>query len=205
MKQILCLVLSFSFFGTWSVRSQDAATEERLNKLSGQIEDLIASQKEQKQRISALAKEFEAMREHLSKPTANYAEQEDLKRLADSIREVDRKRLDDIEKIHSELLKIGQSLSTPTTTRKKSGLSTPMQPSENDKSDKPEKIASAEKGFKYTIQQHDTLSVIVQAYRDKNIKISTDQILKANPGLNPNKLRVGQEIFIPAPQQKGEG
>jgi LysM repeat protein len=29
--------------------------------------------------------------------------------------------------------------------------------------------------------------------------VTTDQILKANPGLNPNSLKVGQKIFIPAP------
>jgi len=30
--------------------------------------------------------------------------------------------------------------------------------------------------------------------------VSTEQILKANPGLTAEKLRVGQKILIPAPQ-----
>jgi len=31
--------------------------------------------------------------------------------------------------------------------------------------------------------------------------VTTDDILKANPGLKAEKLKVGQKIFIPAPQQ----
>lgn len=50
------------------------------------------------------------------------------------------------------------------------------------------------------MKKGDTLSTIVQAYRDNNIKVTMDQILKANPGLKPERMRVGQKIFIPAPQ-----
>lgn len=59
----------------------------------------------------------------------------------------------------------------------------------------------AEKGYEYVIQSGDTLSSVAQAYREKNIKVTVDQILKANPGLNANKLKVGQKIFIPTPPQ----
>jgi len=46
----------------------------------------------------------------------------------------------------------------------------------------------------------------VKAYAEKNIKVTTEQILKANPGLDPNRLRVGKKIFIPAPAAaKNEG
>jgi LysM repeat protein len=42
---------------------------------------------------------------------------------------------------------------------------------------------------------------LAKAYRDQGIKVTSEQILKANPGLNPNTLKVGQKIFIPAPAQ----
>ena len=45
------------------------------------------------------------------------------------------------------------------------------------------------------------LSIIVKAYRDQGIKVTADQILKANPGLDPKNLIVGKKIFIPAPAQ----
>jgi LysM repeat protein len=51
------------------------------------------------------------------------------------------------------------------------------------------------------IQKGDTLSIIAQAYKEKNIRASIDDILKANPALKAEKLKVGQKIFIPAPPQ----
>ena len=51
----------------------------------------------------------------------------------------------------------------------------------------------------YVIKSGDTYSVIAQAYREQGVKITADQIAKANPNVSPNKLHVGQKIFIPAP------
>jgi LysM repeat protein len=56
-----------------------------------------------------------------------------------------------------------------------------------------------ENGYEYKVAEHDTLSIIAKAYRDQGIKVTADQILKANPGLDPKNLKVGQKIFIPAP------
>ena len=64
----------------------------------------------------------------------------------------------------------------------------------------PEKPARDEKVFPYVIQSGDTLSAIVQAYKEKNIKVTAAQILNANPGLKAERLIVGTKIFIPAPQ-----
>src|SRR6185436_17468827 len=119
MKRIFCLLITLSLCATPAARSQDAATEERLNKLSGLIEDLIAAQKELKQRITALTRELENVREQSAKPSANYAAADDLRHLAEAVKEVDRKRLDDYDKIHAELLKLGKSLSSPVASSKK--------------------------------------------------------------------------------------
>jgi len=204
MKRILFLIISLPLCASPAARSQDAATEERLNKISGQLEDLIVSQKQERERGSALAKEISNLREQASKPTGNYASQEDLKRLFDAIKEVDRKRVEDNEKlkdlVSKEMLNLKKTLSAAVTTPKKAPSTTPQ---EGAVTDKP---GPSSKGFKYVIEKNDTLGAIVKAYAEKNIKVTTDQILKANPGLNPNKLRLGQEIWIPAPvATKGEG
>ncbi|MEY2429228.1 MAG: hypothetical protein QOJ40_2113, partial [Verrucomicrobiota bacterium] len=65
-------------------RAEDAATEEKLNQLSGKIEDLIARQEAQGKRVAELGREIENLREQQSKPTGSFASQEDLKRLADA-------------------------------------------------------------------------------------------------------------------------
>ncbi|SPE60085.1 Peptidoglycan-binding LysM [Verrucomicrobia bacterium] len=196
MKRYSVLLAALALWAAPVARAADAATEERLNKIAGQIDDLIADQKAQREQIAALAKEISSLREEQSKPGPSYVSPDELKRLAAELKEVDRKRLDDYEKIHSDLLKLKQGLTAlPPVADKRH----PVPPPDRPVGDKPVP-SPAEQGFEYVIQRGDTLSVIVQAYRDKNIKITTDQILKANPGLLPEKLKVGQKIFIPAPQ-----
>jgi len=193
MKRISLFLITISVCASFVARAQDAATEERLNKLSGQIEDLIAVQKDWKERLVSLQKEVASLREQAAKPSGNYAAQEDLKHLADSVKEVERKRIDDYEKVHAELVKLSKSVSAPLASVKKPAATAPLDAPAADKG------APPPEGFYYVIEKNDTLSLIVQAYREKNIKVTTDQILKANPGLKANQLRVGQKIFIPAP------
>ena len=191
MKRISLLLAVLALSASPLLRGQDAATEERLNKLAGQIEDLRAGQDALHKQVEALVKELDNLREQAGKPTGNFAAQEDLKRVAEAVKEVDQKRIDDAEKIRIELLNLRKGLLNSTAPPKKLAAVTPTDVAPPDK---------PEKGFEYTIQKGDTLSTIVQAYRDKNIKITTDQILKANPDLKPERLRVGQKIFIPAPK-----
>lgn len=176
------------------MRAADAGTEERLNKLAGQIEDLRSNQEAITRRMDSLGQAIENLRGQLDKPNANYASDEDVKRLADAVKEIDRKRLDDYEKIRTELKNLGKSLAAPAPVVHRSN---PQPVAEASTPDKP---SVPDKGFEYTVKKGDSLSLIVQAYRDNNIKITTDQILKANPGLKPERLRPGQKIFIPAPQ-----
>lgn len=198
MKRISFFLLLFALAEAPALRGQDAATEERLNKLSGQIEDLIAGQKAQQKHLADLAKELENVREQAAKPTGNYASQEDLKHLAEALKEVDRKRLDDYDKIQAALAKLGKTLQPPAPS-KKAASSQPVETPAGDKQQ--EKAPSVEKGIEYVIQPGDTLSAVVQACKEKKVKVTVDQILKANPGLKPEKLRAGQKIFIPAVPQ----
>ena len=177
-----------------ALRAQDAATQERLDKLAGRIEDLTAAQDALRKQMNGLSKELESVREQSGKPNTSYARQEDLKGLAESIKEVDRKRIDDAEKIHSELLKLRNGLEKSLTPPKPKPAAPPREKTV------PEKPARDEKVFPYVIQSGDTLSAIVQAYKEKNIKVTAAQILNANPGLKAERLIVGTKIFIPAPQ-----
>ena len=194
MKRISFLLVTLALCAAPAVRAQDAATLERLDKLAGRIEDLTAAQEALKKQMSELSRELERVREQSAKPSANYARQEDLNLLAEKIKEVDRKRMDDAEKIRTELLKLRKALEAPLTSPKTKPASVPKE------KPAPEKPVGDDKVFPYTVQSGDTLDAIVQAYKEKNIKVTVAQILAANPGLKADKLRVGQKIFIPAPQ-----
>lgn len=195
MKRVAPLLLGLVISAVPALRAQDAASDERYNKLSGQIEDLRSSQDAWNRKLETLAKDIETLRGQLEKqPAGNFASEEDLKRLADAIKEVDRKRMDDYERIRTDLKGLGKTLAASSPSGHKT--SPPVVEETSAKA----KTTAPDKGFEYEVKKDDTLSLIVKAYRENNIKITMDQVLKANPGLKPEKMRVGQKIFIPAPQ-----
>jgi len=174
--------------------AQDAATEERLNKLSAQIDVLIDAKEAQNKKIEDLQSQIRDLQNQVSKPTGNYASADDVKQLKDAIEEVDKKRQADNEHIVQELQNLGNSLKGSTSGRHASSGSAPESV--------PTTHASVpEKGYPYEIQQGDTLAAIAKAYREKGIKVTTQQIIDANPGLKANNMKVGQKIFIPQPGQ----
>lgn len=184
MKQICCLVLIFAglvVVGSMG-RAQDAATEERLGRLSGQIEDLITAHKNLQKQIREVAEGMDRLREQVNRPNAAYLTSEDLKPLDEKIVAVDRKRVSDAERIAAQLKEIQRLAASAPPPPRRTEKPVPERP---------------EKGFEYEVQAGDTLSTIIAAYRDKNVKVTMDQVLKANPGLKPERMKVGQVIFIP--------
>ena len=192
MKRISFLLLAVALCSAPALRAQDAATEERLNKLSGKIEDILASQEALRKQVSDLSRELESVRELASKPMGNWATQENLDRVAKNVEEVDRKRRADSELVQKQLEKLRELLLTPLP-QAKSKHSPP--PTDDHVSDKPVK---PEEGVEYVVKPGETLSAIVQACREQKIKVTQKQILDANPGLKPDLVRAGQKIFIPA-------
>ena len=103
------------------------------------------------------------------------------------------------------------------TTAKAVGLSivaegneTPEPPAGSDSTeaapDQPEEIASPdtadvpgdEHGYEYVLRLGDSLASVARIYSQHGIPMTVKQILPANPGLDPARLRVGQKIFVPA-------
>jgi LysM repeat protein len=184
MKKIFYFLMVVGLAAPLTLRAQDAATEERLNKLAGQIEDLQAASVQTQKRLADLAKEIDELRQGQGRVNTNYASQEGLNR---QLKEIDEKRVADNEKILKEIEKLGKVSATPEKKSKPVAV------------DNPVSGGGSDKGFEYVILPNDTLSAIVAEYRAKNIKVTVDSILKANPGLDEKKLKPGKKIFIPAP------
>lgn len=194
MKRISFLLVAALLFGATFSRAEDAAVEERLNKLSGQIEDLLAAAAKQDKRLSALAKELESVREQAAKPAGNYASQEELRKLAEKLQEIDQKRVADNERIVKEFEKLGKAPAGGSKPRQTKPPTVVEDPGKGGGS----AGGGADKGFEHVIASGDTLSTIAQAYREKGVKVTSEQILKANPGLKEKSLQPGQTIFIPS-------
>jgi LysM repeat protein len=199
MKKISFWLLIVVFTAA-TARAQDTATQQQLDKLSGQIQDLLEAQAQQGKRIDALEKEIGDLRDKVNAPqVSDSASREDLKKLAEQVQEIDQKRQDDRDLILKEIDKLGKAAAlAPLPSRKIS--STPKPPA-----DDPGTTATGPKsGYYYTIKEGDTLGLIAKAYRDsdQHVKVTKAQIIAANPGLDPNKLYVGKKIFIPDPNAK---
>src|SRR5271166_3022519 len=90
-------------FTICAARGQDAATQQQLDKLSGQIQDMLETQAAQTRRLDALEKEIGDLRDKLNQPATatagDSASADDLKKLAAQVQEIDRKRQADNEQI----------------------------------------------------------------------------------------------------------
>jgi len=186
MRKISLWLFIFAFTASLA-RAQDDATQQQIDKLSGQIQDFQDAQATQGKRIDALEKDK-------SNQPGGAANPDDLKKLADQVQEIDKKRQDDNERILKELERLDKSLGVAPPGHK----TAPNVPATSTGSPT---SSGPQKGYDYTIQDKDTLSAIAKAYRAQGIKVTASQILAANPGLNANSLIVGKKIFIPAPPQ----
>lgn len=202
---LVCAAAFFRGGGGVDVRGQDAgaqaaaiaereAAEERYKRLNTAIEDLLAAQAAQHKRIQALTDEIRTLREDMTRRQPDYATHEDLRRLAQKAQEIDDKREADRKLILEELqklLKAPPAVATPPATGAGAGAG-------GASGGKPGGTGMAiEKGYEHTVEAGQSLSLIIQAYREKGVKVTQKQVLDANQGLNPNRLTVGQKIFIP--------
>jgi LysM repeat protein len=199
MRKISLWFFIFVFTASLA-HAQDEAMTQQLEKLTGQIQDLLDAQAAQGKRLDALEKQIADLGEKLSQPAANdSASADDLKKLAAQVQEIDKKRQDDNILILSQLEKLAKAGGVPVTPHKPA---TAVTPTTTTSTDNPTP-GGKQNGYYYPIASGDTISAIAKAYRAKGgVKVTTDQILAANPELNPNKMIVGKKIFIPDPNAK---
>src|SRR5215469_8939556 len=111
MKTISCWFLIFTLMAavTPHAHAQDNATQQQLEQLSSSIQDVQASLTQQNKRITDLESKISAMQDKLNAPGGNdYASADDLKKLAEQVQEIDKKRQADNEKILAALEKLGK-------------------------------------------------------------------------------------------------
>jgi DNA repair exonuclease SbcCD ATPase subunit len=169
--------------------------ETRYQRLNARLDDIeVAFQRFQKDR-DKVESEIRALRDQVSRladNSQNAATQESIKRLADAIEEVDRKRVKHQENVDSALAAMEKLIA-------KGGSSTPRNTAPKTQSAPPKPDGSG-KGYEYSIRANDNASKIAAALREqKGLKVTPQQIIDANPGLDWTRLKIGQKIFIPDP------
>ena len=176
-------------------RAQVSATQQEIDSLSAQIQDMTKVLGDQQKHIDTLERELAELRDKVNTPVVNdYANRGDLRSLVEQVQEVDRKRKEDSDMIAKQIEKIENLVKTAAV------IPPPPHSRSNSSTSNPDDSANSnvtEKGYEYVVKQGDTLGLILKAYREKGVKVSLAQIKAANPKMNPEVLIPGKKIFIP--------
>ncbi len=168
-----------------------AYMEERFQQLRAEMEDLKAVYASQLQKTTDLIADIKSLREENRKlnahATQTFASQDDIKMITEKLLELDRKRLADRELILAEFNKMLQKVAAAAAA--------PSPPV-------PTPPTTGGKGIEHKVASGEFLSTIIAAYNEdfkrKGKKtVTMRQVLDANPGLKPERVLVGQKIFIP--------
>ncbi len=162
------------------------ALREDYRRLQSQLADLLEAHNALKSELSKLHTEVRLLRAKAATKDPATATRGDLEGLAKSIREIDRKRIQDKDLILKEMQALLRSV--PTGAKP------------------PATALHPEKGFDHTVEAGQTISAIIAAYNTKlksqgvKKRITLKSVLDANPNLNPRTIRIGQSLFIPDPR-----
>jgi len=170
--------------------------EERFRRLSTKIDEVLGIQATLQRRLNDLASDLASLREEQVRVSSQTVRPDDLRKLADKIREVDQKREEDRRLILEEIRKLAQAPIPEPAPRRET--TRPKQPDTSE----PTEAATPQKGYEYVVKEGDTISDIVAAYQQNGVKVTVDAVLKANPNIKPKSMPVGQKLFIPDPQLK---
>jgi septal ring factor EnvC (AmiA/AmiB activator) len=169
--------------------------EERSRRMAADLGELKDNQALQRQQIAALEKSLRDLSDQIAKANNNAATQESLQRLGEQIKKVDETRVADNKRILETIDELHRLLKNVAATPPPR-LTSPPPPVTNTA----RSATTSEEGFPYVVQKGDTLAGIVKAYRQQNIKVSSEAIISANPSVKWERLQVGQKIFIPKPK-----
>ncbi len=195
MKRISLILVVMAATMILPARAQDVGLlDERVKQLLGKIENLEEANSGQKKQINALEKEIQSLREHQqSVPTTGFASSEDLRELTKKVQEIEEKRKSDRAFLEKEFDRLAKAAGAKTSSPKNKERDT--KPPENT-------TPLPGKGVDHVIASGDFISTIAAAYsKEHGVKITSDMILRANPGLKAERMIVGKKILIPVPEK----
>ena len=182
----------------------DAARQElddRIRRQAAEIEDLKALVNSLADGLGTLNKQVTAQNEAMKKfadaykiVLVDYARKDDLSGITRSVKEVESNREDDKRLFLNKFEELRKLIldNPPKVIQVNSGGGASRSGSREEP-----------RGVEHRVETGETLSAIITAYtnelRKKGSKasITLDLLKQANPSLNPDRIYVGQKIFIP--------
>ena len=164
--------------------------EERYRRLYAIVEDLQAANLMLQQRIermeTQLAKSIQNANDQKADTVTN--DQLDLlsNRFTKELQTLENRRAEDNRKILQEIKRIAT---------RPNPVPSPRVVTEKTKPSPPPYTGPV---YEITIEPGYTISGIAQKYREQGHEISEEDIIRANPGIDPRRLKIGQVINVPA-------
>jgi TolA-binding protein len=187
---------------------------EEFRRLQGELADLRDAHSAAQKRISELNRRVDSLMEAIKEANqkANLkmedaVTREELKKVIDRLAEVDEKRESDRKVVLEQLEKLGKALQQPSMASRDNGRNRSPRDNSNGRGQKEEPAEPITgKFYPHKVAENETFGEIIQAYnaalKEKGLKpIKTADVKKANPGFDPNRIRVGQEILLPVPEK----
>ena len=193
MRRALCFAVLLICPAAFTQDSPTAFAEreearERYKRMSAKIEDLENTIQTYNQQFQKMESEIHRLRDEIGKLREGSRDSSGKADLVEQIKAVDRARLADQDNVMKEFARLRKELLGSLSTK-------PAKPNSNSSAPTPQ---PTEKGLEYSIREGDTLAKLVVALNKQGVKVTQKQVEQANPGVNWNKLKIGQKIFIPA-------
>ncbi|MGE3309564.1 MAG: hypothetical protein AB7O66_06290 [Limisphaerales bacterium] len=190
-----------------------AVVGERIIRLTAAVESLELSMASQKRQIDSLGNELSRLREEITSQGAamqrNSSQRpwsDDVKRLADAITEVDRKRAADGEqvvKVLNELKRaVAASTDVPKPSKPASGGGRGSGARGASGGDEPPADKGPDKALEYVLEQGQLVYDVVVSFNEEAKKqgyqtLSVAEVLKFNNIKDDRRIRAGTKILLP--------
>lgn len=184
---------------------------DRVNSHDEAIDAYRSTIQDLRSEVARLRSENDRLKTAVNTPK-NYATQEQITKLTEQLREVERNRaadkaqvLDAFDKLKSMPIAVPAPAPThrPTTSQgggvKTGDKPTVKEPPAGTGGEKPAVPEVPMEFYEHSLAEGETLSAVIDAYNKQHgLKVRLQHVLKANPAIkDPKKLRQGQKIRIP--------
>jgi len=223
MKRFLLLTALAALFGlAGPARAQNLVAdalrqelEDKLRRVERDLEAVKEANDSLRKKLAELQRTTDTVSEEAAKvATASSnalqtrAGKQELNQLRDALKESESRREADkklfLEKFEELRKLMAGGASAPPPPAPKAGKSRSDPPAEKSR---PLPPGVADTGVYHVIEKNQTALEILKAYNDdlkakgRTAKISFAQLQAANPGVNLDRLRTGQKLFIPIPEK----
>jgi hypothetical protein len=170
---------------------------ERLLRLTSTVESLELTLASQKRQIDALNSEVQRLREELASEQAKRPWTDDLKRIADALQEIDRKRISDNEHV----LKVLEDVRRAVAAAAEASRPAPRGSDARGSSTKAAELG-AKKALPYVMKRGETLSGILEdfnpdAARQGYRRLTVQQLMDFNAITDATRIPEGATIMLP--------